>query len=318
MKRITSEERHTIDCLLGQNKKPAEIGRILGRSTSTITREIARNQDQRSKQYRFELADRKAIDRKLSKPTKSGIGEEIIARVESRLADKLSPEQIVGEAKLEGIQFASHEWIYQYIWNDKKQGGILYIYLRNKSKRYRKRGAAKDNRGQIRNKTPLSERPELVEKRERVGDLEIDLVIGKAHSGAILTINDRASGLLVMELLQGKNAADVTAATISRLEPYKEYLHTITSDNGKEFAGHEEIATALGIDFYFAKPYHSWERGSNENLNGLIRQYIPKHTNILELDKAYIAEVEKALNDRPRKRYGYQSPLTIHQQLTKI
>jgi transposase, IS30 family len=122
-----------------------------------------------------------------------------------------------------------------------------------------------------------------------------------------------------MELLQGKNAADVKAATTSGLEPYKEYLHTITSDNGKEFAGHEEIAAALGIDFYFAKPYHSWERGSNnENLNGLIRQYIPKNTNILELDKTYIAEVERTLNDRPKKRYGYKSPSTIHQQLTKM
>jgi transposase, IS30 family len=229
-----------------------------------------------------------------------------------------STKRIIDEEIIDRIEFVSHEWIYQYIWKDKKQGGILYTHLRNQSKRYRKRGAAKDNRGQIRNKTPLSQRPELVEKRERIGDQEIDLVIGRAHNGAILTINDRASGLLIMELLLGKNAADVKVATISRLDPYKEYLHTITSDNGKEFAGHEEIAAALGIDFYFAKPYHNWERGSNENLNGLIRQYIPKNNNILELDKTYIAEVEKALNDRPRKRYGYKLPSTIFQQLTKM
>jgi IS30 family transposase len=142
------------------------------------------------------------------------------------------------------------------------------------------------------------------------------LVIGKGHQGALLTINDRASGLLIMERLQGKTAAEVTAATIARLKPFKRELHTITSDNGKEFAGHEEIASELNIDFYFARPYHSWERGSNENLNGLIRQYIPKITNILELEESFIEEVETALNERPRKRYGYLSTLTIHQQLT--
>ena len=241
---------------------------------------------------------------------------EIRAHVEARLAEKLSPEQIVGEAKREGIGCVSHECIYQYIWRDKKLGGKLYTHLRHQSKRYRKRGAAKDTRGQIKNKRPLAERPEEVEKRERLGDLEIDIVIGKGHNGALLTINDRVSGLLIMEKLAGKTAREVTRKTIERLMPFKDSLQTITSDNGKEFAGHEEIASALDIDFYFAKPYHSWERGSNENLNGLIRQYIPKESNIQQLNKAYIQEVEKALNCRPRKRHGFQSPFTIHQQLT--
>lgn len=316
MKHITSEERHTIQCLLGQSKKPAEIARILGRSKSTITREIQRNRDQRSKQYRHELAHRKASSRKASKPTKNGITGDMKAYIEARLAEKLSPEQIVGEAKLKGIECVSYECIYQYIWRDKKQGGKLYANLRNQSKRYRKRGAAKDTRGQIRNKTPLEQRPKEVELRERLGDLEIDLVIAKGHKGALLTINDRTSGLLIMERLQGKTSAEVTDATIKRLMPYKDQLNTITSDNGKEFAGHETIARILEIDFFFAKPYHSWERGSNENLNGLIRQYIPKHTNILELEDSFIKEVESALNNRPRKRHGFLSPLEIHQQLT--
>lgn len=316
MKHITSEERHTIAYLLGQKKSPAYIAKELGRDRSTITREIERNCDLRSKQYRPDLANTKAVKRKLGKRKRCGFTSEIKTYVEDRLAEKYSPEQISGEAKKDGVTCVSHECIYQHIWKDKKKGGTLYENLRNRAKRYRKRGAAKDTRGIIKNKTPLSERPSEVDKRERIGDLEIDLVIGKSHQGVLLTINDRASGLLIMERLQGKTASEVTAATLLRLKPFKNQLHTITSDNGKEFAGHEEIAKELDIDFYFAKPYHSWERGSNEHLNGLVRQYIPKATNILELDESFIRYVEKALNDRPRKRHGYLSPRIIHQQLT--
>ena len=316
MKHITSEERHTIAFLLGQKKSPAYIADKLDRAKSTITREIKRNRDQRNQEYRYELANKKAITRKQSKRKRVGITSEMKTLIDEALTSKYSPEQIKGVAKNYGIECVSHECIYQYIWRDKKAGGDLYSHLRNGSKRYRKRGQAKDRRGIIKNKTPLSERPQIVEQRERTGDLEIDLVIGKGHQGALLTINDRASGLLIMEKLKGKTAAEVTAATIRRLEPYKEQLHTITSDNGKEFAGHEQVASELGIDFYFARPYHSWERGSNENLNGLIRQYIPKVTNILELKESFIKQVEEALNTRPRKRYGYISPKTKHQQLT--
>ena len=149
-----------------------------------------------------------------------------------------------------------------------------------------------------------------------MGDLEIDLIIGSGHNGAILTINDRVSGLLIMEQLTGKQAAEVTAATIARLQPYKDHIHTITSDNGKEFAGHQEIAKASEIDFFFAHPYQCLERGSNENLNGLFRQYIPKGTNIATLPSELIPRVEKALNDRPRKRHGYCTPEEKNQQLT--
>jgi IS30 family transposase len=317
MKHITSEERHTIAHLLGQNKSPAQIARELKRDKSTITREIERNCDQRSSEYRYELAQRKASERKKSKPTRNSLTQDMCHYVDEQLEKKYSPEQIVGVAKRKSLPCVSHETIYLYVWKDKKDGGTLYEHLRNQGKRYRKRGAVKDRRGMIPNRTPMTERPNIVEKRERLGDLEIDLVIGKGHQGVLLTINDRVSGLLIMEQLQGKTSSEVTATTIARLKPFKDSLHTITSDNGKEFAGHEEIATQLEIDFYFAKPYHSWERGSNEHLNGLIRQYIPKQTNISELDGSYIREVEHALNSRPRKRHDYHSPYTKHQQLTK-
>ena len=158
----------------------------------------------------------------------------------------------------------SVETIYRKIWADKKEGGKLYEHLRNRSKRYHKRGSSKDLHGKIINATSIDARPELVGERKRLGDWEIDLIIGSGHNGAILTLNDRVSGLLIMEQLTGKQASEITAATIASLQPYKNQIHTITSDNGKEFSGHEEIAKALDIDFYFAHPYHSWERGSNK------------------------------------------------------
>jgi IS30 family transposase len=316
MKHITSEERHTIDILLRQNQSPTRIARELGREPSSITREIQRNCDKRSGEYRHELAHRKALRRKAEKGTRNDYTEEIKLYVKKQLAEQYSPEQIAGTAKRQGIKCVSHETIYLHIWENKKQGGRLYENLRNRCKRYRNRGSEKDKRGQLRNRTDIDQRPKIVEKRERLGDLEIDLIIGKGHSGALLTINDRVSGLLIMEQLQGKGAAELTARVIARLQPFKEQLHTITSDNGREFAGHEQIARELEIDFYFAKPYHSWERGSNENLNGLIRQYVPKDTNINDLKTERIVWIETQLNNRPRKRHGYLSPNEIHQQLT--
>ena len=316
MKHITSEERHTIAHLLSQNLSPATVAKQLGRDKSTITREIKRNCDQRNGEYRYDLAERKAQDRQRFKPKRCDYTPAVAAHVERELAKWHSPEQIVGDAHKQGIDCVSIETIYLKIWADKKKGGKLYEDLRNRSKRYRKRGSAKDLRGKISNATSIDKRPGVVDERKRLGDLEIDLIIGSGHNGAILTINDRVSGLLIMEQLTGKQAAEVTAATIARLQPYKDQVHTITSDNGKEFAGHQEIAKALEIDFFFAHPYHSWERGSNENLNGLVRQYIPKGTNIATLPAELFPRVEKALNDRPRKRHGYHSPKEKHQQLT--
>lgn len=316
MKHITSEERHTIEHLLGQNQSINSIAKELSRAPSTISRELKRNADQRSQKYSYDLANRKAQARRENSNRRCSYTSEIQTYVEQKLELKYSPEQIVGAARNEGVDCVSHETIYQKIWRDKHRGGNLYENLRHRAKRYRKRGAAKDRRGKITNRQDIDLRPHIVEERKRLGDIEVDLVIGNGHQGALLTINDRVSGLVMIQQLQGKQACEVGAAIIARLLPYKDSLHTITSDNGKEFAGHQEVAKALEIDFYFAKPYHSWQRGSNENLNGLIRQYIPKAQNIHQLNTSYIAEVEKALNDRPRKRHGYHSPQTIHDRMT--
>ena len=315
MKHLTSEERHTIEKLLEQNFSQAEIARILNRSKSTISREIMRNCDQRNSNYRSKLAQDKAQKRKSEKPVKHSVKGAIKTFIIENLNNKLSPEQIVGIATKQNLKFVSIECIYQYIWKDKHQGGNLYEHLRNRGKRDRKRGSSKDSRGIIKNRTPISERPKVVEERTRLGDLEIDLVIGKNHKGALLTINDRASGLLYMEKLQGKTSEEVSRKTVERLLNISKQIHTITSDNGKEFADHEYIAKKLDVDFYFAKPHHSWERGSNENLNGLVRQYIPKNSDISKLSNSYIKYVENELNNRPRKRYNYDSPNEKHKQL---
>jgi len=160
----------------------------------------------------------------------------------------------------------------------------------------------------IPNRIPINKRPIVVEAKTRFGDLEIDTIIGGHHKGAIVTINDRKTDLLRMKKVASKEAGPVRDATLEILKEWKSMLHTMTLDNGKEFALHQEIAAGLDIDFYFAKPYHSWQRGANENLNGLIRQYIPKKTNFEDITDEYIKEIEAKLNDRPRKRFGYKSP----------
>ena len=179
---------------------------------------------------------------------------------------------------------------------------------------YRKRGASKDKRGQIMGRIGIENRPKEVDDKQRFGDLEIDLVIGKDHKGALLTINDRATGVLQMKKLESKDAEIVKDATIELLEKWKPILKTITSDNGKEFAKHQLIAKALEIDYYFANPYCSWERGANENLNGLVRQYFPKGSDFSLITAEQVKMVVEKLNNRPRKRHQYNSPNEVYLQ----
>jgi IS30 family transposase len=158
------------------------------------------------------------------------------------------------------------------------------------------------------NRRLIEDRPEIVDLKQRFGDLEIDTIIGKNHKGAIVTINDRATGILRMKKIKAKESELVKQAAIELLENWKPYLFTITSDNGKEFAMHQEIATALEVDCYFANPYSPWERGANENLNGLIRQYIPKSTSFEEITVERIIEIQEKLNNHPRKRFNFETP----------
>jgi IS30 family transposase len=316
MSHLTYEQRYAISVMLKSKYRQKQIAEAIDKDKSVVSREIARNCDKRNGNYDADLAERKYEKRRDSKPKKVYFTAEIQEMVEDKLAKKYSPEQIVGVAKKQGVACVSHERIYQHIWKDKRKKGNLYDHLRTKGKRYRKRGAAKDSRGIIPDRVDISQRPKVVDDRERAGDLEIDTIIGKNHQGAILTVNDRASGLLKMKKLEGKSAQQLAMATIELLEDMKPFLNTITADNGREFAAHQTISKALEIDFYFARPYHSWERGANENLNGLIRQYIPKQTDFSTITDEYIKFVENELNNRPRKRHDFQTPNQIFNQLT--
>ena len=242
-------------------------------------------------------------------------------RVEYYLREmQFSPEQIVGYCRRKGIPIVSHETIYQWIWRDKKYGGDLYKHLRHKGRKYRKRGLQNNSRRHIPNAVDISERPDIVDTRTRFGDFEVDTIVGSSPFQHILTITERCTGLLIMRKLDRPTAAETEQKMIEALSALakKGLVKTITSDNGLQFANHQAISLALGADFYFAKPYHSWERGTNENTNGLIRQYIPKSSDFNLLSEDDIRQIEDKLNKRPRKRLNFTSPYEAVKAKTKI
>ena len=316
MSHLTIGQRYTISVLLAQKCSQKEIAVAIGKNKSVVSREIRRNRDQISKAYKSELAQKKCNERHKQKRKCVKFTEAVRLRVEGLVREaQYSPEQIVGVLKNAEEAHVSHERIYQHIWADKKAGGNLHKSLRTRGKRYRHRGALKDKRGVLVGRVPIEERPEIVNEKERFGDLEIDTIIGKNHQGAIVTINDRATGMLKMKKVPRKEAELVKNAALELLQPWKDKLHTITSDNGKEFAQHAIIAQELDIKFFFATPYHSWERGANENLNGLIRQYIPKKSDFNDFSDEDIQAIEDQINNRPRKRFNFESPI---QQFNKV
>ena len=311
MSHLTREQRYTICTMLQSGYPQCEIARVINKDKSVVSREIRRNADARSGEYKDDLAHRKYLKRQAYKAKARTFTPEVEAYVRDKLRLKYSPEQIAGVAKTNGDNCVSHERIYQFIWQDKRKKGTLYLDLRNRGRRYKKRSVIYDKRGTIPNRTDISLRPPEVELRERFGDLEIDLIIGKDHKGAILTINDRATGIARLRKLDGKDAEQLALVTIDCLEDWKPFLKTITSDNGKEFSCHQMVAGDLKIDFFFAKPYASWQRGSNENYNRLVRQYIPKKVDFNYVTHEYVNYVEQQINNRPRKRFGYLSPNQI-------
>lgn len=315
MSHLTLEQRYTIDRMIQKGYKQVEIARCIGKDKSVVSRELKRNCDLRSGKYNSELAQRKCEQRHKKKPKNRRFTKAMQERVETLIKEDFSPEQVHGWLISQGIDCVSHERIYQHIWQEKKKGGMLYIHLRSRGKRYRKRGDLKDKRGMIQGRVSIEKRPVIVEERTRFGDLEVDLVIGKNHQQALLTINDRASGVLKMRKVDSKESIVVTRAIIEELEDWIPYIKTITADNGKEFAGHLEVSEQLGVDYYFARPYHSWERGSNENLNGLIRQYFKKSTDFKKLTHNQIKEIERKINNRPRKRFNFKKPIFVMNEL---
>ncbi len=303
---LTYEQRCQISVLIKSGLSQRAIGEAIGVSQSTISRELRRNSGQRG--YRHKQAQEKAEQRRKAAAIPTKMTPAMIGTVESKLRLEWSPEQISGWLLEEKEQLISHESIYLHIWADKRAGGDLYTHLRRKDKKYDKRRNGKSTRGQIKNRVSIDDRPEVVDDKSRIGDWEIDTVIGKGHSGALVTIVERVTNFTVSAQVNSKSAADVTKATIALLRPFKDVVHTITADNGKEFAYHEKISAALSADVYFAHPYSSWERGLNENTNGLLRQYFPKDTNLREVTQLEVRRAVRRLNSRPRKGLDFKTP----------
>lgn len=314
MSHLTLEQRYTIQTLKDEGFKQNEISKRIGKDKSVVSRELKRNSDQRNGKYRAELAQNKCDARHKTKKKHIRFTADIQDFVVEQIKQDHSPEQITGRAEKLNKKCVSHERIYQFIWEDKKRGGDLYKHLRTKGKRYRKRGNKKDSRGIIPDRISIEQRPEIVDRKIRIGDLEADLVIGMNHKRAILTINDRASGVGKLTLLESKSSEELKTKMIDSLIRWKPLILTITSDNGKEFAQHKEISKQIEIDFFFARPYHSWERGANENLNGLLRQYFPKKFDFKQISEKELKEVENKLNNRPRKRFGFLTPNEVFLQ----
>ncbi|WP_198264537.1 IS30 family transposase [sulfur-oxidizing endosymbiont of Gigantopelta aegis] len=307
-KQLTQEQRYYISTEIKNGISQSKIAQAIEVSKSTICREIKRNAGLRG--YRFKQAQEKAVKRRYNASKAIKMTDDMIALIDEKLSQhQWSPEQISGWLLNDKMLLLSHERIYQHIWDDKKQGGDLHQYLRRQGKKYQKRGSnGKSSRGQIINRISIDDRPKIVDDKRRVGDWEIDTVIGKGHSGALVTIVERKTLYTLVARVNGKQVDWVTQATIQLLKPFKDRLHSITADNGKEFAYHEQVSKALDTAFYFAHPYSSWERGLNENTNGLIRQYFPKDTDFKEVTDKEVYNMMEKLNNRPRKALGFQTP----------
>jgi IS30 family transposase len=305
-KQINQTQRYELSAFLKAGLSKTSIASQLGIDRSSIYREINRNSD--NQKYTASDAQQYTTDRKNHKraPRKFTLGMKKL--ILEKLKLYWSPEQIDGRCEIDGISMVSHETIYQYIWSDKASGGDLYTYLRNSNKKYKKRYGKKDSRGQIPNKKNISERPAIVEDKQRIGDWEIDLIIGKNHKGAILTATERKTCYELMVLLPNKSSKTIKRALINLLAPYKDRVLTITSDNGREFYEHEAVAKKLSTLYYFANPYCSWERGLNEYQNKLIRQFIPKKSSFELVTHKQIITYQNLLNSRPRKNLDYKTP----------
>ena len=309
-KQLIEGQRYQIEAYLSEGFSYREIGKRLKVSHSTISREVRRNRI-RDNHYLPELAHAKTVKRR-RQAAKYSISALTITFVEFGLNQKWSPEQIAGVGKIIG-HIVSHEWIYGFVQRDKLRGGKLYKQLRHGHRKYRKGSYAK--RVIIPNRVGIEYRPTIVEKKKRFGDWEVDTVLGKQGTGAIVSLVERQSKMYLIRKVPAKSAAHVAQAMVGMLWRYRRHVRTITADNGSEFCDHELVADKLKTDIYFANPYSSWERGLNENFNGLLRQYIRKGTDLRTVTDKQIADVERALNARPRKCLGFKQPAVVFKQL---
>ena len=304
------EEREMIAMMRTHRLSLRTIAKALKRSPSTISREIRRNAYVTDGYYRTRFAQENTNERRRRARYGTQFSKAQWRIVIKLLKEQYSPEQVSGYLALEGILQISHETIYRYIWCDRASGGKLYKHLRQSPKIRRKRYGAKDSRGRLAGKRMIEARPKIVDKRSRVGDWEIDTVAGSTRA-CILTVVDRKSGFVVIGKLPSRKAEDTNNRLKQILDKYSGRFKTITADNGSEFHGYKAVEQSKKITFYFAQPYHSWERGTNENTNGLIRQYLPKGTSMDDLSQHQCNAIADKLNSRPRKRHGFKTPNDI-------
>ena len=319
-RQLTEEDRIEIYAMKQAGKKQNEIAFQLGVHPSTISRELVRNTGLRG--YRPKQAQQKTLHRRFTARKEVKMTSETIYYIECKLRQEHSPEQIAERMKLETDWHGpsvSHERIYRHIWRDKAGGGRMYKHLRiGGTKQRRKRRNSRDMRGMIKNRVGIEARPAIVERKIRIGDWEGDMVVGKNHQGTLVTLVDRKSKLTLIGKVDHYTTEAVEQAIISLMEWLPRRHYTLTVDNGKEFSNHESVAATLQIKVYFADPYSAWQRGLNENTNGLIRQYVPKGSDIRTTTNKQIEHVMDRLNNRPRKSLGFLTPNEVFYERKKL
>ena len=301
--RLNLHERYRIHALSEAGHSVRTVAIWLDRSPSTISRELRRNRTGQC--YQPEAAHHLACARRSRASRRPRIDTGRIQKIEALLAEDHSPAQIAGHTAL-----ASHEWIYRHIYTNQRRGGTLFKSLRRRRRQRRKRGL-RDGRGQLLHRRHWSERPAVVERRSRIGDWELDTMRASCGKAVVVTMTERRSRLHLLALSPDGTAINVCNAILRRLGRIRRAVHTMTSDNGKEFAEHQLVAAALQSDFYFADPYSPWQRGSNENANGLARQYLPRSMDFSTITDDYLRWVEQRLYNRPRKVLGFKTPLEV-------
>ena len=310
-RQLNSEDRSVLVALRTQGLGCTEVAAALHRHRSTLWRELRRNVAPYDGWYRAERAHERSVARRKRSRRNQQFTPTQIARVEELLRREWSPEQVAGYLRRKRELLISHETIYRHIWRDRKNGGTLYLHLRGARKNCRKRYASYDSRGRLAGKRMIGERPAGVELRRRSGHWEIDTVMGTSlgiSSDCILTVVERKTGFTLIGKLEARTVAQASRATLALMRRHPGKFLTITADNGTEFHGYAQIEARCDVKFYFATPHHSWERGTNENTNGLIRQYLPKGQSMELITQAYCDAIAHKLNERPRKRHGYKSP----------
>ena len=305
---LTPGERYMLAALRRQGLNKSQIARALGRHRSTVCREVRRNSTRADGHYRAFTAQERTNGRRSRSRRNLHFSAEDFALVDELLCRQWSPEQAAGYLRRTGRLAISHETIYRHVWGDKNDGGTLHTHLRGARKRRRKRYGAYDSRGRLAGKRLISERPAEVETRSRVGHWEADTVAGSGSKDCVLTLVERKTGLVLVGKLKDRRAESLSRRAVSLIRRAGR-VETVTADNGTEFHGYGRVERLTGAAFYFARPYHSWERGSNENANGLLRQYLPKGMSMAGLSQQQCNAIARKLNTRPRKRLGFRTPM---------